>query len=254
MTRTNPYHHKTIWIIGASDGIGKAVTRLLDQQETKLIISSRNQDKLQTLSGELRSQAHIEAFDVGDYLNFKKSIQTVLNKHKPDYILYFPGYYEPAKIGSLSNELIDKTIAINLKSIFVLIEGVFNYLKKNPSCVLAITASVAGYVGLPYSQPYAATKAAVINLVQSFKAEHKSFNIKLINPGFVKTKLTDKNNFKMPGLMTPADAAIAILKDLRTSRFEIHFPKKFTRMMKIVSYLPYRLYFRLLAAKKNIIN
>lgn len=254
MTRTNPYHHKTIWIIGASDGIGKAVTRLLDKQETKLIISSRNQDKLQTLSRELSSEVDIEAFDVGNYLNFEKSIQTVLNKHKPDYILYFPGYYEPAKIGNISNQLVDRTIAINLKSVFVLIESVFEYLKQNPSCVLAITASVAGYAGLPYSQPYAATKAAVINLLQSFKAEHKDFNIKLINPGFVKTKLTDKNNFKMPSLMEPNDAAVAILKGLTTKRFEIHFPKKFTRIMKVVSYLPYRLYFRLLAAKKNIIK
>ncbi|WP_440615452.1 SDR family NAD(P)-dependent oxidoreductase [Cysteiniphilum sp. 6C5] len=247
MKRTNPYHHKTIWIIGASDGIGKAVTRLLDKQETKLIISSRNQDKLQTLSRELSSEVHIEAFDVGDYLNFNKSIQIVLNKHKPDYILYFPGYYEPAKIGNISNELVDRTITINLKSVFVLIEGVFDYLKQNPACVLAVTASVAGYVGLPYSQPYAATKAAVINLVQSFKAEHKNFNIKLINPGFVKTKLTDKNNFKMPNLMEPNDAANAILKGLRTSRFEIHFPKRFTRMLKLIASLPYKCYFKVLA-------
>ncbi|APC96559.1 SDR family NAD(P)-dependent oxidoreductase [Francisella frigiditurris] len=242
------YQNQRIWIIGATDGIGKALTLKLDQLGAKLILSSRSKDKLDALAKSLNTQAETVAFDVSTYDEFIKAANEALGK-SVDRIIYLPAYYEPATIENISLENFQNTMNTNLNAVFYLIDAVLPYLKSNTNCQLAITASVAGYIGLPKSQPYAASKAAVINLVESFKAENQNLNIKLINPSFVKTRLTDKNDFKMPALMTPEFAADKILNGLVSSNFEIHFTKKFTLVLKLIKILPYKIYFRLV---KNI--
>ena len=109
---------------------------------------------------------------------------------------------------------------------------------------IAICASVAGYRGLPYGQPYGSTKAALINLCESLRVEmmRKNIDVKVINPGFVQTPLTDKNAFPMPMMISSDKAAQFIARDLLTSKFEIHFPKNFTYILKIVRTLPTWLY------------
>lgn len=216
---------KTIWIIGATDGIGKAVLKKLDNSiQADFIISARSLDKLQNIAANLKNTAHVLSFDVADFAEFEKVAASALN-YKPDFIIYFPAFYEPSLIADIAIANLNKTIQTNLTAVFYLIIFVLPFLKKNPHCQLAITASVAGYIGLPRSQPYAATKAGVINLVESLKTENPELDIRLINPSFVKTKLTDKNNFKMPSLLKPEQAADSIIKGLQTSKFEIHFTK-----------------------------
>jgi len=108
---------------------------------------------------------------------------------------------------------------------------------------IALVASVAGYIGLPKSMSYGASKAALINLAETLYAElsHFNINVSVINPGFVKTRLTDLNNFKMPAIIEAEEAAQIIIKDLEAKKFEIHFPKKFTIWLKILRILPYSL-------------
>lgn len=110
---------------------------------------------------------------------------------------------------------------------------------------LIFCASVAGYVGLPNGQPYSATKAALINYAESLRAEYwPQVDIKIISPGFVQTRLTDKNEFKMPMIITPEAAAEAIYADINNpKRFEIHFPRRFSTIMKLLRLLPYRVFF-----------
>ena len=112
---------------------------------------------------------------------------------------------------------------------------------------IGIVASVAGYRGLPKALIYGASKAAVINFTESLylDLEPKGIGVYLISPGFVKTPLTDSNEFKMPALISAEEAAGAILKGLRQGRFEIHFPKRFTLLLKFLQLLPYRWYFAL---------
>ena len=112
---------------------------------------------------------------------------------------------------------------------------------------IALVASVAGYMGLPNASSYGPSKAALINLAEILYGDlhPKGLNVYLINPGFVKTELTEKNNFAMPGLQTPVQAAIAILRGMRAGHFEIHFPWRFTTIMKLVQHLPYRWRFAL---------
>ncbi|KEI34703.1 oxidoreductase, short-chain dehydrogenase/reductase family [Francisella sp. W12-1067] len=244
------FENKTIWIIGATDGIGKAILERLDSSvNANFIISSRSQKKLETIGMNLKNESISLAFNITDYSEFEKQAAKAI-QYKPDFIIYLPAFYEPSLITDISLSNLDKTIQTNLTAVFYLIRFILPYIKKNPHCQLAITASVAGYIGLPKSQPYAATKAGVINLVESLKAENQDLDIRLINPSFVKTKLTDKNNFKMPALLTPEKAAKEILKGLLSNNFEIHFTKKFTLILKFIAKFPYRLYFKI--AKKLI--
>jgi short-subunit dehydrogenase len=114
---------------------------------------------------------------------------------------------------------------------------------------IALVASVAGYFGLPNASVYGPTKAALINLAELLYVDlrPRGLSVYLINPGFVQTPLTAKNEFSMPALQTPAEAARAICHGISAGRFEIHFPRRFTLAMKLVRSLPYRLRFALIA-------
>lgn len=242
------YNGKTIWIIGATDGIGKALVEKIDtSSDVDFILSARSTDKLESIAGNIANKAQIINCDVADFESFEKASKRALEL-KPDAIIYLPAFYEPSLICDIALDNLDKTIQTNLIAVFYLIRFVLPYLKQYTHCQLAITASVAGYVGLPRSQPYAATKAGVINLVESLKAENQYLDIRLINPSFVKTQLTEKNGFKMPAILEPNDAANAIIKGLNSNSFETHFAKKFTLTLKFIASLPYILYFKI--AKK----
>jgi short-subunit dehydrogenase len=108
---------------------------------------------------------------------------------------------------------------------------------------IGIVASVAGYIGLPKALIYGASKAALINFTESLYNDlrPKGLGVYLINPGFVDTPLTQKNDFEMPALMKAEDAARVTLAEIAAGRFEIHYPKRFTRMLKLLRVLPYRL-------------
>jgi short-subunit dehydrogenase len=112
---------------------------------------------------------------------------------------------------------------------------------------IAFVASVAGYRGLPKSLIYGPTKAALINFAEALyiDLEPKGIGVRIINPGFVATPLTAQNDFAMPALLTPEAAAQATLAGFAGSAFEIDYPKRFTRVMKLLAHLPYRLYFPL---------
>jgi len=121
------------------------------------------------------------------------------------------------------------------------------YLKQGGGGI-ALVSSVAGYRGLPESLVYGATKAALINLCETLYLDlaPSGIAVYLINPGFVKTPLTDKNTFAMPALISAADAATEIIQGIEQGQFEIHFPKRFTLWLKWLRLLPYRWYFPLI--------
>jgi short-subunit dehydrogenase len=112
---------------------------------------------------------------------------------------------------------------------------------------IVFVASVAGYRGLPKALAYGPGKAALIHFAECLHLDlvPQGIGVWLVNPGFVATQLTARNDFAMPALLTPEQAALATLEGLRTGRFEIHYPRRFTRVMKLLALLPYGLYFPL---------
>lgn len=227
---------ENIWIIGASSGIGAALALEYQKLGANLALSARNSDAL----SKLTNQAIILPMDVANYDQVLKSKQLLLQKwQKIDKIIFMAAIYQPMQFGAMDLDIANDIIRVNLLGPLNVIEATLPDLVKYKS-QFAICASVAGYFGLPKSQPYSATKAALINLVESLKAEYGTkLDVRLINPGFVRTRLTDKNEFSMPLIISSDEAAKRIVKGLNSDRFEIHFPMLFTYGMKLLRSTPY---------------
>ncbi|WP_052741714.1 SDR family NAD(P)-dependent oxidoreductase [Kiloniella litopenaei] len=238
-----------IWILGASSGIGLALARELSDAGAILALSSRRRPELNDINEALGGQHLVVPCDVSIPASLKEASDKIAQSFaRLDSAIYMAGYYNPTRFEDIEVEELRKTIDINLTGAFVFSHHVLAILQKQSAGQIALCASVAGFRGLPNGQPYSATKAAMINLAESLRAENKipAIDIKVINPGFVRTPMTDKNPFKMPMIIEPEDAAKAIAVGLQTKAFEIHFPKKFTYFLKLLRILPSWVYFQIM--------
>lgn len=244
MTGLTSFENKVIWIIGASSGIGAALAMELAKRGAFIAISSRRAAELEQIKSSLPGGLHtVLPLDVRDSVatsNAATRLQAEMGKI--DAIIYLAGLYQPMNLDSLDLEQTKQIIEVNLLGVFNALDAVIPIFKQQGFGQIALCASVAGFVGLPGGQPYSATKAGIINLAESLRAElPDAIDVKLINPGFVKTQLTDKNSFKMPMIVSPEFAACEIAKGLLKNAFEIHFPKRFTLLLKLMRFLPYAL-------------
>ncbi|MEM9468946.1 MAG: SDR family NAD(P)-dependent oxidoreductase [Pseudomonadota bacterium] len=244
---------KNIWLIGASSGIGETLAKELHYRGATLILSARSEDKLAEVRKNLGGQHHILPLDVSDYEAVKKAAEVVKNQTRSiDSVINLAAIYEPTAVQDIDTDFMHKTVSVNLSGMFHVVQSVLPMMREQDYGQIALCGSVAGYRGLPNGQPYSATKAAVINLAESIRAEEgDKLDIKLISPGFVETPMTDKNQFEMPMKIQPEEAAKAIADGLTKKGFEIHFPKKFTLIMKFIRLLPASFYFAL-AKKLNV--
>jgi len=236
------YKGKHIWIIGASSGIGEALARNLAQKGAHIILSARSADKLNAINESLGGGHSVMPVDAGsadDLFVAAKKIQ------KLDSVIFMAALYAPHSKKTKDINFIHDMIAVNIGGAFNTVNAVLHIFEKQGFGQICLCGSVAGYRGLPYGQPYCATKAAVMNYAESLKIELEDQNIdvKVISPGFVKTPLTDKNEFPMPMMIEAEAAAQEISRALLSSKFEIHFPKRFTWIMKALKILPAFLYF-----------
>ena len=233
-----------VWIIGASSGIGRATAIELAAQGAILALSARSEDKLNALQAELGEQHLVLPLDVTDaqaVVNTLARVQATFPRL--DRVIFMAAIYDPTPFTQLEITAVQQMITINLIGAVNLVHAVLPVLRQQGAGQLVLCGSVAGYRGLPNSQPYSATKAALINLAESLRAAERALDIKVINPGFVRTALTDKNDFNMPMIIDVEQAAKTIAKELLTKRFEIHFPKRFTYLMKLLALLPAWAYF-----------
>lgn len=238
------YQDQIVWIIGASSGIGCALARELSARGAILALSARRKDELEKLNTELGGRHKVFVLDSADADMTQRTAQAIRAAFgRIDRVIFLAAAYAPMKIDALDIVATKGIVDINLTGAFNLVHAVLPILKtQQPRGQLALCGSVAGYIGLPGGQPYSATKAAIINLAESLHAECRdSVDIKLISPGFVRTALTDKNDFAMPAIIAPEQAAQAIADGLMSGNFEVHFPKKFTLMLKLLRVLPYGL-------------
>lgn len=239
---------RRVWIIGASSGIGEALARTHAQAGDKVLLSSRNAQALEALAAQLQG-AEVLPLDIGDRQDFHRAFAQIA-PGSLDVIHCTAALYEPGKLADIGEDSLAQTLAVNLLGSFLLAKAAPALLR--PGGQLVLFGSVAGYIGLPFGQPYSATKAAIINLAESLRVElAPQVDVRLVCPGFVRTRLTDKNRFTMPAIISPDAAADAILQGLSRKRFEIHFPRRFTLMLKLLQLLPYPLLFRLTARLKR---
>lgn len=229
---------ETIWIIGASDGIGAALARAWADEGARLILSARSEGALQDLATSLGPDHVALPLDVADRGSLVDAAETIESIGPLDRIVHLAAMYDPGKIAELDPDTAAQIVTVNLTGSFHIAQIAPPLLREGGQ--LALCGSVAGYIGLPQGQIYSATKAGVMNLVQSLRAEFSGRrDVRLISPGFVDTRLTQRNNFTMPAMVTPEVAARAIIAGLNTRRFEVHFPRRFTYALKLLSVLPY---------------
>jgi short-subunit dehydrogenase len=242
------------WIIGASSGIGEALAIELAKRGETVCVTARNSATLEAVRARLAGHGHVAlAADVTDVSALMSAAQKLFHAWTQiDRIIFMAGAYTPMKLSELDLKETRSIIDINLAGAFNAVEVALSLLKSQTGGQIALCGSVAGYRGLPNAQPYAATKAGVISLATSLRAEwgHR-FDIKVINPGFVTSRLTDKNDFDMPMKITSGKAATIIAKGLNSKRFEIHFPAGFSFGAKLLAILPDGLFFNAVKGMKT---
>ncbi|MDX1950092.1 MAG: SDR family NAD(P)-dependent oxidoreductase [Rickettsiales bacterium] len=238
--------NKKIWIIGASTGIGAELAHQLAEEGAILALSARDEIKLEHVKNSLKGSNHqIFPLDVRNFDRVKEISETLIKNNGLDSVIFMAAGYQPHQNAGYSDINIAKNIIeVNFIGALNIVHSVLPHFKnsENQEKQIVLCASVAGFRGLPSGQPYCATKAALINYAESLAIENKNIDIKIINPGFVKTRLTDKNEFKMPFIISAEEAAKRIVKGLKSKCFEIHFPKRFTYIMKFIRIIPTCIY------------
>lgn len=249
------FENKKIWIVGASTGIGAELAKALAKQRATIALSARDTSKLIDIKGQLEGLDHgIYPLDITDSEKVKNTAENILKDFgRIDSVIFMAAAYKPHADEQADLSILKQIVDVNLTGCLNVVYSVLPILRRQNFGQIAICASVAGFRGLPNGQPYCATKAALINLAESLYIENKDKNIdvRVINPGFVKTRLTDKNDFEMPFIITAEKAANYIINGLKGNKFEIHFPKRFTYIMKLIKHLPNSLYFFIAAKLKR---
>ena len=238
------WHGKTVWLVGASSGIGQATAHALHARGARVVVSARNAAALDAF---VRDHAGAVALplDAADPAAVSAAAQSVLAQGPIDLMMYCAGYYREMRATEFDLAQMLQHQQVNYTGALYLLDALLPAMRQRGSGHISLVGSVAGYRGLPKSLAYGPTKAALINLAETLYLDLQASHVgvSLVNPGFVETPLTAQNQFSMPALITPAKAAEEILAGWADGEFEIHFPKRFTRWMKTLSLLPYALYF-----------
>ena len=235
---------KRVWLVGASTGIGRALAERLHALGATVIVSAR---KLEALKAFVLAHPGSIALplDVTDRAAVRRAAGSALADGPLDLVCYCAGHYQPMRATAIDlNELLRHHEVNTLGALHVL-DAITPAMVARGQGHISLVSSVAGFRGLPQSLAYGPTKAALINLSETLYLDLHAhgLGVSVINPGFVETPLTAQNEFHMPALISPQQAAQAIVTGWARGEFDIHFPKRFTLVMKLLRLLPYRLYF-----------
>ena len=240
---------KVIWITGASSGIGKALAIKFAKEGWKVAISARRENLLNEIA-KTYNDIFPYPLDVTDSNKCELVFNSIKEKFKNvDISVFSTGIHDPKSEKSLDLNKVRQIMEVNFFGTINSVNAVYKYYKERKSGQISIVSSVAGYRGLPAGGAYCASKSALTSFTESlnFDMKRKNVRVSLISPGFIKTPMTDQNDFPMPMIKSPEFAAEQMFKGLTKSKgFEIHFPKSFTTIMKVLKVIPNGLYFKIL--------
>jgi NAD(P)-dependent dehydrogenase (short-subunit alcohol dehydrogenase family) len=245
------WHGKTAWIVGASSGIGRATALALLARGARVAVSARNGEALEELAAPHNEAGQpprviVLPLDVRDAAAVAAAHARLLAATGTvDFVLHNAATFDALRADAFVLETMLAHQQVNYVGALNVLAVVLPGFVARGAGHIAITGSVAGFRGLPKSLAYGPTKAALTNLAEVLYVDlhARGIGVSLVQPGFVDTALTAKNDFRMPALITPDKAAEAMLEGWRRGDFEIHFPRRFTFWMKLMRLLPYRLYF-----------
>jgi NAD(P)-dependent dehydrogenase (short-subunit alcohol dehydrogenase family) len=247
--RIEEWRDRVVWLVGASSGIGRATAERLHDAGAQVVVSARNVSALEAFTRS-RPRAIALPLDVTQAAAVHAASTRLVGEcGRIDMVMYCAGHYKAQRATQFDIEQMRQHLTVNLGGLYNLLDAVLPQLigqaQAGTAAHLSLVASVAGYRGLPHALAYGPTKAAMINLAEVLHLDLRPLGIgvSVINPGFVETPLTADNQFDMPGLISPEQAARHIVEGWASGRFEIHFPRRFTLLMKALRLMPDALYF-----------
>ena len=237
---------QTVGIVGASTGIGRATASALHRAGARVTVSARKAEALAAFVAQHPGSQAL-ALDATDPAAVTLAATNLLAQGPLDCVVYCAGHYQAMRAEAIDIADVQRHLAVNYLGAVYLLDAVLPSLLARGRGHISLVGSVAGYRGLPNSLAYGPTKAALINLAENLYLDvrPRGLGVSIVNPGFVETPLTAGNAFSMPALITPEQAAHAILAGWRSGTFELHFPKRFTLWMQALRLLPDRLFFAL---------
>ena len=218
----NEWSNKRYWIVGASEGLGLALARKMSEAGASLVLSARNEARLKEIASFLPNKAEVLPLDITDLDAVRKSAKILKNL---DGFVFLAGAYWPMAAQDWDVGKLTKMVNVNLIGALHTLDVILPMFIEKNSGHLVFTGSLAGYRGLPGALGYGSSKAAIANLSETLRYDLKDTSIKvqLINPGFIKTRLTNKNKFKMPQIMSPEDAAEKMFSNMNKNNFSSSF-------------------------------
>lgn len=235
---------KRYWLVGAGDGLGKALAHHMSRAGIEVIVSARSEDKLAALAEELPGKASYQTVDISDDDSVKAAAEAV---GEIDGIVLLAGVYWPFSARDWDADQAVAMADVNFTGFMRVLGQVVPQFVEKDAGHIVITSSLTGFRGLPGSIGYTASKAATMSLAECMYADLRKTGVRVqvANPGFIKTQLTDKNNFNMPFIMEPEVAAREMFELMLTERFKKSFPTAFSLLFRGSQFLPDWLYFRI---------
>jgi NAD(P)-dependent dehydrogenase (short-subunit alcohol dehydrogenase family) len=236
---------RVVWIVGASSGIGRATAQHLHARGAVVVVSARNAAALNNFVAA-HPGSHALPLDVDDRAAMAGGARRVVEMHGLlDLAMYCAGHYHAMRVADFDVDEALRHMQVNYGGALNMLAAVLPILTAQGHGHLSLVASVAGYRGLPNAMAYGPSKAALQHLAETlyFDLHPAGIGVSVVNPGFVATPLTAGNRFNMPALLSPEQAAQAIVHGWSKGRFDIHFPKRFTLWLKLMRHLPHGMYF-----------
>ena len=245
-TPITQWQGRRVWLVGASTGIGLACAQALRAAGAEVVVSARKPQGVQDWAAQ-DAGVQWRALDVGDAAQVQATSRALLAEGPLDMVVYAAGYYRAQRATALDLDDLLQHDKVNYQGALQVIDAVLPSMLARQSGHISLLSSVAGWRGLPNGLAYGPTKAALTHLAETLymDLQDQGIGVSVVNPGFVATPLTAQNQFTMPALISPEQAATAMLKGWAKGQFDIHFPKRFTLWLKLLRLLPYRLYFPL---------
>jgi len=241
---------RRVWLVGASSGIGLACAKAMQAAGAHVIVSARDLGTLSEWAEVCKTKGlpvALMSLDVTDALQVKYVARQVAAGGPLDLVLYCAGHYRAQRATAFDLNDMLRHQDVNYNGLLRVLDAVLPIFLQQGHGHISLVSSVAGWRGLPNGLAYGPTKAAMTHLAETLymDLQDKGIGVSVINPGFVATPLTAQNNFQMPALISPEEAAKAMLAGWAEGLFDIHFPKRFTNWLKLMCLLPYRVYFAL---------
>jgi short-subunit dehydrogenase len=239
---------KRYWLVGASEGLGREVAFCLSRAGAEVIVSARSEDRLKALVEELPGKASYITVDVAD----RAAVEAAAKEAgEIDGVVYLAGVYWPMKAQDWDNEKADMMGEVNFLGASRVVGSVIKDMVAKNAGHIVLVGSLSGFRGLPGAIGYCSSKAGMMSLAESMQADLRTspIEVQLINPGFIKTRLTEKNDFNMPFIMSPQDAAKEVFEHMNTDNFKKSFPMVFSWVFRLSQFMPDWMYYRLFGAK-----